>query len=645
MFKALWVKHWRQLRLFRWTAVGLGLLAPPLFLALAGASDRGWLFNSPTQTSAATIIREVLPVTYAIALWPLLAVMAAAQVLVSDRAGGTEAFLLERPVPRSRVWAARVLATLGTTLAITACHVLVWWLWARFLVGPSAVGEGEAVGRMFLWGAVALAVALPAGVAAAAFARTPIQSVLLALVLTAIPVAIGALFAGPVFWFCRLRGVPVFAGIPVLLLLGYFVGSFVMDCRGEPAGRGRLRRGAVVLAAAFLALPVVFAATAPFVLRWDARLALGNTTVVPAPSGHAALVVNNWQRAAWLIDTASRERLRFFPPPVYEVGWNEDGSRLALIHGAGVAGRMLQDPRLDVFDTAGRRKHTTVVCEECLPWWSDSCYWVGERIVLPALVEGRETILIIDPSTGERQTVEIPPSIRSWAILRPSAEGSPYVLGSRPPEAADEAPRAGRQVGRTALYRLDVDRASLGESIELPDDEGSRWLAQRALSPSGRRWFVQSRPDGEARRILDLDTGETTDLPSVQAVWLAGDRPAWLERTDEESFDLFAGEPGIARAVASLPGRPWLWPQPSPDRSRLLFSAQLPGDEPVTRYWVYEPDGGGLQEVLATTGTGKIGTVQWAGRDTLALVEPGALALLDARSPGEPVYVIGGPSR
>ena len=128
-------------------------------------------------------------------------------------------------------------------------------------------------------------------------------------------------------------------GIPLFLLAGYVVGSFWMECRGEPAGRGRLRRGLIVLAAALVAMPAFLAATAPVVMRWDAKLGLGNTTVYPAPSGKVAFVLNNRQRAGWLIDTASGRRLRFFAPPVSDVAWNDEGSKLALIHAAGGSGR------------------------------------------------------------------------------------------------------------------------------------------------------------------------------------------------------------------------------------------------------------------------------------------------------------------
>jgi ABC-type transport system involved in multi-copper enzyme maturation permease subunit len=61
---------------------------------------------------------ELLPASFALGLWPLIALMATAQAFAGDRAAGTESFLLERPVPRARVWCARVLASSGTLFAV-----------------------------------------------------------------------------------------------------------------------------------------------------------------------------------------------------------------------------------------------------------------------------------------------------------------------------------------------------------------------------------------------------------------------------------------------------------------------------------------------------------------------------------------------
>jgi hypothetical protein len=622
------------------------LLLPPLLLALAGASDRGWLFAPATHTSAATVVREVLPLTFALALWPLLALMVASQALVADRMAGTDAFLLERPVPRSRIWLARVMATVGTTLAIVASHVAIWLLIVRLLGNPATFDATAALGRMLLQGGVATVVAILAGIAAGAFVRTPIQAVLLGLVLTSVPAAIGALFVGGWFWGYRLQGVPIGAGIPVILLIGYAVGSFLMECRGEPAGRGRIVRGAIVLLSAFIAMPLFLAASAPFVLRWDARLGLGNSTVIPAPSGEVALVLNSWQRAAWLIDTASQQKLRFFGPPVYGAAWTGDGSQLALLHGAGAAGRHLRELRIEVLDPSGARRREAIVCEECREWWDDEVYWVGERIVLPGFKDGRMCILIVDPATGERRPVEVPRPVSRWNILGPPAGGGLQVLRVLPSSDSTGAGATARPVPGRVLHRLDVASASLGPGVDVPS-VGYDFFVHRALSPSGRRWIVRPRSEDERILMLDLATGETVALPASFATWLTGDRLAWVAAADPGSFDLYVGHPGTERRVRTLPGRPWLWLEPSPDRERLLIFSRTvveDGEDQDLRFWVYEPEADGLHEMPVVPDLW-FGMVQWAGPEKLAILEQGSLALVDVGDPAPPHYVIGSPRR
>jgi hypothetical protein len=646
MFKALVRKEWRQLRLLRGAGAGFGLLLPPLLLALAGASDRGWLFVPATHTSAATVIREVLPLTLALGLWPLLALMVASQALAADRAAGTDAFLLDRPVPRSRVWLARVSAACGTTLVILAAHAAIWLLIVRLAGDPVSFDVTAALGRMLLRGGMATCVAMLAGIAAGAFARTPIQAVLFGLVLGSVPVAIGALFVGGWFWGYRLQGVPIGAGIPVILLIGYVAGSFLMECRGEPAGRGRVLRGALVLVAAFLAMPLFQAASAPLVLRWDAKLGLGNSTVIPAPSGDVALVLNNWQRAAWLIDTASRDKLRFFGPPVYGAAWTGDGSRLALVHGAGVAGRHLRDIRIEILGPSGARRRDAIVCEECREWWDDEVYWIEERIVLPGFKEGRECVLIVDPATGERRPVEIPRPVSRWTILGPPAAGALHVLRVLPPSDATGESATARPAPDLVLHRLDVPSAALGPGVDLPG-VGYDFLMNRALSPSGRRWIARTPSDDERIRMLDLATGEALALPAGVATWLTDDRLAWVAAGDPGSFDLYVGHPGAERRVRTLPGRPWLWLEASPDLERLLIFSRTvveDGEDEDLRFWIYEPKADRLYEMPVVPDLW-FGAVQWAGPEKLAILEQGSLALIDARDPAGPEYVIGNPRR
>ncbi len=87
MFRALWWKEWRQLRLLRWSGLGIGLLLPPFLLVTAEAGERGWtVFGGIASYEAATVIQEALPKVMALAVWPLLALMTAAQAFAADRA-------------------------------------------------------------------------------------------------------------------------------------------------------------------------------------------------------------------------------------------------------------------------------------------------------------------------------------------------------------------------------------------------------------------------------------------------------------------------------------------------------------------------------------------------------------------------------
>ena len=101
MFRALWIKHWVQLRTLRWVGLGLGIALPFFLWAGAAAGKRGWFGFSVGTYDLTTLFGEALP-PFSAALWGLLAVMFAAQTFAGDRAEGTDRFLLDRPVPRSR---------------------------------------------------------------------------------------------------------------------------------------------------------------------------------------------------------------------------------------------------------------------------------------------------------------------------------------------------------------------------------------------------------------------------------------------------------------------------------------------------------------------------------------------------------------
>ena len=104
MFKALWIKHWVQLRTLRWVGFGLCVVLPFFLWTGAAAARRGWFPFSVGDYSLMTLFGEALP-AFSVLLWALLAVMFAAQTFAGDRADGTDRFLLERPVSaQASVW-------------------------------------------------------------------------------------------------------------------------------------------------------------------------------------------------------------------------------------------------------------------------------------------------------------------------------------------------------------------------------------------------------------------------------------------------------------------------------------------------------------------------------------------------------------
>jgi ABC-type transport system involved in multi-copper enzyme maturation permease subunit len=636
VFSALLWKEWRQLRGLRWTGVAIAALTPPMLLVFGEAAERGWLFGNVTTAEPASVLQDATPLTLSLAIWPLLALMAAAQAFGGDRAAGTDAFLLQRPVRRSRVWQARGIAAVGSTLTIVAISLGFWWLLLRLIGDPAAFDESAAVAHMLLQGALATCLATVSGAVAAAFVRTPIQAVLLGIVLTALPVGFGVLIFDGLFGSFKLLGVRLGLGLPVLLVAGYALGSFAMDCRGEPAGRGRLRRGLRVLTAALVAMPVVLVVCAPIVLRWDARLGLGNTRVIPSPAGDRALVLNDGQMAAWMIDTASGETLRFFPRPVFEAGWSADGSTLAMLHAAGRSGRVFADPRLEFFTASGERHGSPLSCANCAGWWGTGVKWVGDsHIVVAGFAEGDQALLITDLSTGRRQTLTIPGPLVDMALVRPIESEDLYVFRFvRRPRAY----RDGEPVLDGLLSRLDPVAAKLEAPVELRD-VGYRFLATRGLSPSGRYWLRHPASGDEPMRLVDLDTGETTEFDARWAVWLAGDTPAWVVKPDENTCRLFIGWPGRERKVRDISGRTY-WLDVSPDGGTLLVRVLRPGEPNQYRHALFELATDRWLDLEATSDSWF--GMQWAGPDSLALVEQGALSLIEPAT-GELHTVIGRP--
>ena len=255
MFRALWRKEWRQLRLLRWSGVGIALLLPPILLSVAEAARRGWtVLGQVSSYTTANVVQELVPMFMALAVWPLLALMTAAHAFAADRGNGTDQFLLQRPVRRSGVWWVRGAAALVSALTIVLGQCVIWLVWMLPFGQPATLDLGGMI-DLLLVGLIVVTVALLAGTVAAAFVRTPMQAVLLGLLFTAIPLGLGQLL-GSLYLGFSIERIPLGFGLPLILLAGYVVAAIRMDCRGEPAGRGRLRRGLSVLAVALVGMPI-----------------------------------------------------------------------------------------------------------------------------------------------------------------------------------------------------------------------------------------------------------------------------------------------------------------------------------------------------------------------------------------------------
>jgi len=166
MLRALWIKEWTQLRSLRWVGFGLGILFPPFLVTVAEAARRGWIpLASMSGYSVRDLFLNALP-GLATALWGLLALMMASQAFAADRSAGTESFVLERPVSRSKIWLARLLAGGASTLVLVLAHLAVYLALIQIVAGPSG-GEWSVAGETVLRAALELNV--PVGKAIMAY--------------------------------------------------------------------------------------------------------------------------------------------------------------------------------------------------------------------------------------------------------------------------------------------------------------------------------------------------------------------------------------------------------------------------------------------------------------------------------------------
>ncbi len=666
MFRALVWKEWKQLRPLLFAGIGLGALLPLVLVAGAEAGRRGL---SPLGRLSAYSTRELfvdlLPGMLGLALWPSMALLATAQAYCGDRAAGTEWFLLERPVPRRGIWTARLIAVLSM-VATLAVGTAALWLLTAGASGDLDLDGGLHGLRLLPAGLFATGLAVIGGTAAASFLAQPLAAVLLGGIFAFLPVALTFLLAGS-FPGAAIGGLPLGLVTPWVLLPAFVLASYLGLCRGEPGGRGRLKRSSVAAAAGVAVALVSFVAAAPAAMRLDATWAgSSHPPRVHGSPGRACVVAG---KGGWIVDLASAKRVRFLAagPWGFEgVAWSADGRTLAVASRASLLGGVRARSRLHFYDDRGRPGYPdmTVPTDHYV---SDVPTWAGTALPLELWVLGTEEseLYVARPQTGTLRSAGFRARTWQWGILGTTAGDGAYLWklenGAIPkgPVAYD-------------LMRVDL-REERVEPQPILRDRGSPWFAQWKLSPTGRYWIrLEQSPAGWTRVIRELPTG--TDLPAPRvtrtARWLAGDRLVWTETTRGRTRLLTALPGGAPRPLREWNGAD-IELDPSPDRALVLVMARpasagrgrterrepedaAPGPdawespagrgvvpellvfEPETNRWTRLPD-------RLISGVAGPWRTSWAGPRTIARAGPGVVELLDLDRLDSPRYVLGGP--
>jgi ABC-type transport system involved in multi-copper enzyme maturation permease subunit len=667
MFRALLWKEWRQLALVRWGGIALGALLPIAFTAGAELSKRGLIPTGDVKSyTPRDLMFEVLPAALALGLWPLMALMTAAQAFAADRSAGNESFLLERPVPRGTVWSARFAASLGTLALVMVVTAALGASVAALAGAPPALGWT----RWLQWSGDGAAVALLAflgGLIASSLLNSPMAAVLAGAMLAGIPVLVAAQLATG-FMHASFGGMPLGAVLPVLMLPAYLAASWASSCRGEPAGRGRVKRGVAIVAGALLGVFALFFLSATIVVR--ANAAAGMHYVLASPTGQTAFVGSGGYGAngGWIVESASGSKRHFVAPPGGDFAWSPDGAHLAVVTWSGPFGSVKAHARIDILRAdSGDVVRSVEVPGDRLVYgiaWAPGGIVVVDLHEPPGGRKGTEAdvkVDIVDPVSGAWRDTGFNDGGWSKSIVGPLEDGSVFI---RVPMYDDAPPSS--QVSRGArAHPIDVGAAHVGEPLAGPD--GKPWVfANGGPSPSGRYARVKGHgDDSAATRIVDLRSGEDLGpaprLPSAQ--WVAGDRLIWLETLGHRSR-LFVASPG--RTPVAL--REWTDGQVGVlaqlDGSAVFVSAIPAGGAPAVDA-AFGPTDPALFESTAPAAAVPSESVYlpeqnrwidlpafsdrpndqrysvWAGPKTLARIADGVVYFEDIDKPGEKRFVIG----
>jgi ABC-type transport system involved in multi-copper enzyme maturation permease subunit len=675
MLRALFLKEWKQLRALRWVGLGLGLVVLLVALAAPAVARQGWLpFADITRSySAKEIILDALPAAFAIGLWPLIAFLVVVQTFAGDRNTGTESFLLERPVSRARVWSARLLASAFTVVVAVVGHLALWWVVMKLSVDPVGPELTRPLFILVAVGPVAVVCCLLAGMLAASLLSSPMAALLLGIVLLAIPLQLAGTLVGA-FPLATYRGIPVGPIAPILLLLAYPLASFLALCRGEPAGRGRIRRGVVTVAVVLVTSCALFVVTATAAIRLSARALPNGAHFLAAPTPGAVFAAGD--AGGWILDPETAEARRFLPGPRWRAAWKGDGSTFAVIKYIGALGGPTSAERLQFFNSNGESTGRELVLDKDA--FVSHIMWAGDRVVLSKMITtGLSRIVVYAPETGERRVIPLQLNSWPWSFVGPTDDGrvflayddgrgaGPDVPEDEPADSEGDEEESTRRGVSYGLYEIDLSRGALADEPVLRDF-GVIWYRQYSrLSPSGRFWLVDDRRGVESGiLVLDVETGERLQIDADRhsTRWLDGDLLAWTRTTRE---------PTTTRLLLGRPGEPptelRVWSGvdvsllASPDRNSLLAishevleeqaaaafpDTSIPTRRKVEHVAVYELDTKRWIDLARWPEDGYGGyefRTEWAGPRTVARTGPGVLAFESIDAPGKLRAFLGDP--
>lgn len=624
MLRALLVKALKEQRTLAAAGVGAGILfALLLSLAVGG-------FYGSRTVSATEAVGVALPLVLALGIWPLWALLSVSQAFTGDRAAGTEPFLLDRPVPPRRLFLARLVGALAGWGAVAGITAGMTWVLARLVYGIPFGGAKQLV---------AIGVALSGIAGASAMLASALGAVSLAAALLGLLLGLSALAVA----FQLLRALPVlFEAVgwftlwpAVALVLAYPLVAWLAFTRGEPAGRGRVRRAAAVLGLAAVSIAGLFLATTPALIRAGHGRSAPYAEVNLAP-GRKGAVLNSW-RSLWVVDPATGAPRHFVPPWSSFLGWRPDGAIFAIATRATRLGGESLRERIAFLDAEGRRAAPDVeLGRDEMQIFGLGGLWAGDELFF-VTASNDEGAALWRVRPGEREgrlvTADLPPLTRP---LQTSSDGSLFLVAMRKAAPAKERKASDAFAPEAELLRFDPRSGTVRSLGSIPRGR----VLYRGLSPSGRYWLVDAGDVNEARlAVRSLDSGETVEHRVdgerlIEWVWLEGDRLAIaVEREGLAHLELTGpGGAGARERIASWPSRP---PKgrllASPDGSLLLVR-----DHERRRARVVHLAEGRWTEIDAPDG---LDGGRWAGDRVLSIRGPRGIVLVDIDDPSRRVEI------